>query len=66
MKNLWNKIKLWWYAGSIAMIKDFEEKFPDKCFLCSVARFGYREYGEWQEPDPHDCKEGNSTTKERV
>lgn len=40
------------------MVMEFEERFPGKCMICSLHRYGYRECFESNpNPPPHDCIE---------
>lgn len=41
------------------VVRDFEEKFPDKCFYCGFHRFGYKNgFKKTNEIPPHSpCKE---------
>lgn len=58
MKNIWKRIKLWYYGPTIRMIEDFNKTFPGQCFICSYYRYGRRELGTNEETPPHEgCKE---------
>lgn len=51
-----------WLFTTEDMAKEFEEKFPNKCMICSYHRFGYAQgYTDDPMPEPHDCIERKDT-----
>jgi hypothetical protein len=40
------------------LVEQFERRFPGKCMICSMHRFGRNNgYEQKPEPEPHDCIE---------
>lgn len=57
---------LGWLFGAKKMVKDFEEKFPGKCMICSYHRFGVSHGYVSGEVRLHDCPEVAERVLKRV
>jgi hypothetical protein len=64
LKRLWNRLSPWarirrmneeWARG---VVEEFARKFPGRCMICSMHRFGRNSgYEQRSEPEPHECIE---------
>jgi hypothetical protein len=48
------------------MLREFQEKFPDRCPLCAYRRFGLLEFGKDTKLPPHKCVENPRSVWERL
>lgn len=43
--------------GGYKMIEEFEWRWPNKCFICAMYRYGRDNLQDKSVPPPHICKE---------